>query len=153
LNRTPQAIQAYQSTAMLAEKAGDIKLESLAWAHLAELQEASSDATAVASYQRSLLLDQKSGDTLAEAADWFNYGQFLRRSKASAELAFACVLRAEDLLRPTGGEQYETVSKVRQQLQQQMGSRSATVRKKLAAYLLQASSFGSTKELSLRRRP
>ncbi|MFZ0639963.1 MAG: tetratricopeptide repeat protein [Candidatus Acidiferrales bacterium] len=146
LNRTPQAIQAYRSAATLAEKAGDSKLESLAWAHLAELQEANSDATAAAgSYQRSLLLDQKSGDTTAEAADWFNYGQFLRRSKESAELAFACVLRAEDLLRSTGGEQYQTVSKVRQQLEQQIGSRSATVRKKLSAYLLQASSFGSTK--------
>ncbi|MGC1107077.1 MAG: tetratricopeptide repeat protein [Candidatus Acidiferrales bacterium] len=146
LNRTAQATQAYQSAATLAEKAGDSKLESLAWAHLAELQEATSDAeAATASYQRSLLLDAKSGDTLAEAADWFNYGQFLRRSKASVELAFACLLRAEDLLRPSGGEQYQTVSRVRRQLEQQIGNRSAMVRKKLSTYLLQASSFGSTK--------
>jgi tetratricopeptide (TPR) repeat protein len=145
LNRPDQAKQAYQSAVMLAEKAGDIKLESLAWAHLAELQEAGSDPAAAISYQRSLALDEKSGDTTAEAADWFNYGQFLRRGKASAELTFACVLRAEDLLKASGGEQYETVLKIRQQLEQQLGSKSATVRKKLSSYLLQASSLGSAK--------
>ena len=146
LNRVPQATQAYQSAVTLAERAGDIKLESLASAHLAELQETSGDAAAAAaSYQRSLLLDEKSGDTTAEAADWFNYGQFLRRSKASPELAFACILRAENLLQSAGGEQFETVSKVRQQLQQELGSKSAAVRKNLSAYLLKASSFGSAK--------
>jgi tetratricopeptide (TPR) repeat protein len=146
LNRAPRATEAYQSALTLAEKAGDVKLESLAWAHLAELQETSGDAAAaVGSYQRSLLLDQKSSDTAAEGADWFNYGQFLRRSGAPAELAFACILRAEDLLQPTGGEQLETVSKVREQLQKEMGSKSAAVRKNLSTYLLQASSFRSTK--------
>ena len=146
LNRAPQAAQAYQSAATLAQKAGNIKLESLAWAHLAEAQEASGNAAdAARSYQRSLLLDGKSGDTVAEAADWFNYGQFLRRSAASPELAFACILRAEDLLHATGGEQYEAVSKVRQQLERQIGSRSATIRKKLSAFLLQASSISFTK--------
>jgi tetratricopeptide (TPR) repeat protein len=146
LNRAAQAIQAYQSAATLAEKIGDAKLESLAWAHLAEVQEASGDASAAtASHQRTLVLDSKSGDKLAEAVDWFNYGQFLRRKGASAELAFACVLQAEDLLKPTGGEQYETVLKVRQQLEQQIGSKSATVRKNLPAYLAQASTFAPAK--------
>lgn len=144
LDRTPQASEAYQSAALLAEKAGDTRLESLAWAHLAALQEASSEAPAAArSYERSLLLDEKSGDRQAEGVDWFNYGEFLGRGEASAELAFACVLRAEDLLQSTGGEQYLTVSKVRRQWEQHLGSRSATVRKKLSAYLLQASTFDS----------
>lgn len=147
LNRVDQATQAYQSTATLAEKAGNIKLESLAWAHLAELQETRDDvAAATTSYQRSLVLDAKSGDTSAEAADWFNYGQFLRRGAVSGELSFACILRAEDLLTTTGGEQYQTVVKVRQQLEQQLGPKSAAVvRKKLSEYLLRASSFAPAK--------
>ena len=146
LNRIGEATEAYQSAAALAQKATDIKLESLVWAHLAEMQETGSDVVAAAaSYHRTLILDAKSGDTTAEAADWFNYGQFLRRSAASAQLAFACVLRAEDLLKATGGKQYQTVMKVRQQLEQQLGNRSAAVRKKLPAYLLEASSFAPSK--------
>ena len=146
LNRAALAARAYQSAASLAEKVSDFKLESLAWAGLGEIQESSNDeASAAASYQRGLVLDEKSGDQLADAADWFNYGQFLRRSRASAELAFACVFHAEELLRPTGGAQYEAVSKVEQQLERQVGDKSATVRKKLSAYLAQASSFEPAK--------
>ena len=51
LKHQQQAERAYQSAATLAEKAGDIKLESLAWAHLADLQETSGDrSAATASY-------------------------------------------------------------------------------------------------------
>jgi tetratricopeptide (TPR) repeat protein len=146
LNRTQQAAQAYQSAATLAEKARNIKLESLAWEHLADLQETSGDNAAAATfYQRSLALDEKSGDAKAAGADWFDYGQFLRRSAAPAELAFACILHAEDLLGKAGGEQYETVRKVRKQLEQQLGGKAVMVRKKLSAYLLQASSFEAAK--------
>jgi tetratricopeptide (TPR) repeat protein len=146
LNRTQEALQAYQSAATLAEKASIIKLESLACARLADLQETQGkQAAAASSYQRSLLLDEESGDTTAAAADWFDYGQFLRRRAAPDELAFACILHSQDLLGKASGEQYETVFKVRQQLEQQLGGKASTVRKKLSAYLLQASSFGSAK--------
>jgi tetratricopeptide (TPR) repeat protein len=146
LNRAAQASEAYQSAASLAEKAGNTRLESIAWAHLADLQETSGNAAAAElSYERSLLLDEQSGDILGEAADWFNYGQFLRRSGASAELAFACVLKAEDLLRPSGGNQLETVASVRRKLEQQLGSKASSVRNNLSEYLAQATSLGSTK--------
>lgn len=142
LNRDPAAAEAYQSAASLAEKIENVKLESLAFAHLAAVQEKDNEAAAAAaSYQQALALDSQSGDALAQAADWFNYGQFLRHSGAPSNLSFACILKSEDLLRASGGEQYNVVSKIRKQLEAEMGRKSEDVRRNLSALLQQASAF------------
>ena len=79
MKRNDAAFTGYRSAIALAQRAGDPKLESLALAHLADLQEKTGDVKSAAeSYQRGLALDAKSADPHAEALDWFNYGQFLR---------------------------------------------------------------------------
>src|SRR5579863_7098984 len=104
INHTDAALGGYRSAIAMAQRTGENKLESLAYAHLADLQEKSGDVKSAAdSYQRGLALDAKTGDTKGEAFDWFNYGRFLRRDGLPDDLAYACLLHAENLLASTGG--------------------------------------------------
>lgn len=147
LNQTNAALAEYASAISLAERASDAKLESLALAHLADLQEKAGNAQAAAgSYQRGLVLDAKIGDPRAEAFDWFNYGQFLRRRGLRDDLAYACFVRAENLLAAGGGEELETVRTARRQVEGRLGKKALTVQKNLPVLLagatgLRASSF------------
>jgi len=125
IHRSDSALTRYQSAIALAQSASNLKLETLALAHLADLQERKNDAAAAAqSYQRSLALDAKAGDALAEGFDWFNYGQFLRRHQLPKDLAYACFLRAENLLANANPTQLETVQAARRQLESEMGKKS-----------------------------
>ena len=65
INRSDAALARYQSAIALAQNANSAKLEGLALAHLADLQDKRNDAAAAAqSFQRALALDAKSGDQL-----------------------------------------------------------------------------------------
>jgi tetratricopeptide (TPR) repeat protein len=100
----------------------------VAQAHLADLQDKMGDARAAAeSYKRGLLLDAKNGDPQSEGVDWFNYGQFLRRRGLPDELAYACLLRAEDLLASANAEgpTLETVLTARKQVESRLGKKAA----------------------------
>jgi tetratricopeptide (TPR) repeat protein len=142
LNQAPAAIADYKAGAAIAEHARDAKLESVALAHLADLQEKMGDAKAAAeSYQRTLSLDDKSGDAQTEGIDWFNYGQFLRRHGLPDDLAYACLLRAENLLALSGGSELETVRQMRRQVEGRLGSKAATAQKNLPALLALADSL------------
>jgi tetratricopeptide (TPR) repeat protein len=126
----------------LAERARDARLESLALAHLGDLQEKKGDAQGAArSYQRGLALDAKAGDPRSEAFDWFNYGQFLRRRGRPEELAYACFLRAEDLLGDAGGQDLLTVRTIRRDVESRLGKKAAAARKELPELLARASSL------------
>ncbi|MGD0544451.1 MAG: tetratricopeptide repeat protein [Candidatus Acidiferrales bacterium] len=143
IHRPDSALTRYQSAIILAQNANNPKLESLALAHLADLQEKKNDASAAAqSYQRSLALDAKAGDALAEGFDWFNYGQFLRRHQLPKDLAYACFLRAEDLLANANPTQLETVHAARRQLESEMGRKSPlAAQKDLPALLARATNL------------
>ncbi|MGD1210382.1 MAG: tetratricopeptide repeat protein [Candidatus Acidiferrales bacterium] len=142
LNQTNAALAEYASAISLAEPASDAKLESLALAHLADLQEKASNPQAAAgSYQRGLALDAKMGDPRAEAFDWFNYGQFLRRRGLRDDLAYACFVRAENLLAPGGGEELETVRNARRQVESRLGRKALTVQKNLPVLLAGATNL------------
>jgi tetratricopeptide (TPR) repeat protein len=139
VNRTDAAFAEYRSALVMAERAGDTKRESLALAHLADLQEKTGDVKSAAdSYQRGLALDAKSADPHAEALDWFNYGQFLRRHKMPDELIYACLLHAEQLLENTGGTELETVKTVRRQVESSLGRNADKSQKDLPALLARA---------------
>ncbi len=107
------------------------------------MQEKKNDAAAAAqSYQRSLALDAKAGDALAEGFDWFNYGQFLRRHQLPKDLAYACFLRAENLLANANPTQLETVQAARRQLESEMGKKSPiAAQKDLPALLARATNL------------
>ena len=142
VNRSDAAMARYQSAIALAQNANNPKLEGLALAHLADLQDKRNDAPAAAqSFQRALALDAKSGDPLAEGSDWFNYGQFLRRHQLPKDLAYACLLRAEDLLATAAPAQLQTVQTARRQLEAELGAKAPAARKDLPALLARAANL------------
>jgi tetratricopeptide (TPR) repeat protein len=143
IHRTDSALLRYQSAITLAQNANNPKLESLALAHLADLQEKKNDAAAAAqSYQRGLALDAKADDALAEGLDWFNYGQFLRRHQLPKDLAYACFLRAENLLTSADPDQLQTVQAARRQLESEMGKKTPiAAQKDLRALLARATNL------------
>jgi tetratricopeptide (TPR) repeat protein len=144
-NHADAALAGYLSAIALAQRAGDAKLEGLASVHLADLQEKRGDAKAAAiSYQRALELDGKARDAHSEGLDWFNYGQFLRRHGQPDDLAYACFLRAENLLLGTGGADLETVQKIRRQVESRLGKEAALARKEVSERLARAVALPSS---------
>jgi tetratricopeptide (TPR) repeat protein len=140
INHSDSANAAYRSAIAIAQRTGNAKLESLAYAHLADLQEKSGDDKSAAdSFQRGLALDAKSGDVHGEAFDWFNYGQFLRRHGLPEDLAYACLLHAEDLLADTNGTELETVKANRRQVESHLGNGASASKRNLPALLARAS--------------
>lgn len=145
INRADLAAPQYQSAIDLAERAGDLKLESLAFAHLGDLQEKAGDSKSAAqSYQRGLKLDAKAGDPRGEAVDWFNYGQFLRRHAQPDELVYACLLRAEDLLKNTDGPELAAVRSARGEVESRLGKSARKSHTNLPQLLATASSLPTT---------
>lgn len=139
IKQTDAARARYEGAIAMAEKAANTKLESIAYAHMADSQEKSGDVKSAAeSYQRGLALDSKTGDARGEALDWFNYGQFLRRHGMPDELAYACLVHAEQLLASTGGAELETAKKTRREVEEHMGSKAATSQKELPELLARA---------------
>jgi tetratricopeptide (TPR) repeat protein len=141
-NHASAALTEYNSAIALAEKSKDTKLEGVALAHQADLQDRSGDiASAAHSYQRALTVDAMSGDARSEAFDWFNYGQFLRRHNQPDELVYACFVRAENLLAGTGGSDLQTVQAARDQAASRMGAKAGILQKELSALLARATSL------------
>jgi tetratricopeptide (TPR) repeat protein len=141
-HQTQAAIAAYRDAVRLAHAAGNLREESLAESHLADaLDSAKLFPDAAEAYQRAIGLDERSGDTNAEAVDWFNYGQLLSRSAVAPRFAFACFLRAEQLLSGVGGTQLDAVAKTRGEAEKRLGGEANAVRKNLDATLAEAKSL------------
>jgi tetratricopeptide (TPR) repeat protein len=144
-NNDSAALTEYQAAISMAERAGDARLESLAFAHLADWQEKTGDSKSAAlSYERGLALDARAADPRSEAFDWFNYGQFLRRHGLPAELAYACLLRAENLLSGVGGQEIATVRVALREMESRLGKKAPAARKDLALLLSRATSLPSS---------
>jgi tetratricopeptide (TPR) repeat protein len=138
-SQSAASLDHYNFAIGLAGRIGDAQLESLALAHLGDLQEKLGDQqNAARSYQRGLDLDAKVNDPANEAIDWFNYGQFLRHHRVSGELAYACFLRSENLLESSGGQGLETVRAVRKQVGASLGTKAAAAQEQLPALLARA---------------
>jgi len=133
-NRNVDALQGYKFAVQSAEKSGEKTIEGLALAHLAELQEKTGDPAAAArSYQRALFLDADLSDPRGAASDWLNYAQFLRRRQQSERLVFACMLRAEELVRATPGDELSAIAQARAQSEARLGREATQVRRTLEA--------------------
>jgi tetratricopeptide (TPR) repeat protein len=138
-NQTPAAQARYDSAIASAVKSNDAKLESLALAHRADLQDKIGDiAGAAQSYQRGLALDSTINDSRGVASDWFDYGQFLRRHNEPDEIVYACFLHAESLLAGTSGSDLSTVQAERRQLASKLGKKADVAQTELPALLARA---------------
>jgi tetratricopeptide (TPR) repeat protein len=145
INRPDLAVPKYQSAIDLAQRAGDNKLGSLAFAHVADFQEKAGDTKSAAqSFQHGLALDAKANDPRSEAVDWFNYGQFLRRHGLPDDLAYACFLRAQSLLVNGNAPELAAVQTARQEIESRLGKKASASQKNLPNLLASASALPAT---------
>jgi tetratricopeptide (TPR) repeat protein len=148
--RMDDAMKGYQAAVSYSEKSGNRATQSLALAHLADLQERLGDSAGAAkSHQSALALDAGLRDAKSAAIDWFNYGQFLLRTHQEEKLAFACFLHAQDLLRGTSVEEVQPVTHAREMSESRLGRQAAEARKEAAqlvekALTLPSSTFSSS---------
>jgi tetratricopeptide (TPR) repeat protein len=141
-NHPAEALQGYNTAIDFAAKAEDKALESLALVHRADLQEKQEDTTAAArSYQSALGLDASLSDTRSAASDWLNYGQFLRRRHQPERYVFACMLRSENLLSATPGDELAAIVQARAESETRLGREAATVRHRSEAIAAEALSL------------
>lgn len=127
--RPTEALQGYDTAIDFSKKAEDKELESLALIHRAELEEKQGeDGAAAQSYQRALTIDAVLSDARSAASDWLNYGQFLRRQHQPERLVFACMLRAENLLATTPGDELSAVGQARAESEARLGREAAVLR-------------------------
>lgn len=125
------ALQSYHLAEKLAVQTRQPKLESVADVNEAALQAKSGKAAdALPLYQHALQLDSSSGDDTARAVDWFAYGRFLDDSGFPPRLAYACVLKSENLTRSLPNPAVpEMLVATRTQLENKLGAQAASIRR------------------------
>jgi tetratricopeptide (TPR) repeat protein len=141
-SRNKDAMDGYHAAEKFAAKLNNPSLRSLAMVHASEVQERTGEfAEAADSYQQALLLDETQNDSLSTASDWFNYAQFLRRHQQPERLVFACLYRAEDLMKPNPGKELSAIVNAREESAARLGSESRTVPDNLSKLLSEALSL------------
>ena len=132
VNHGGDAVKGYTAAIGFAKKAGQKPLESLALAHLADLQEKRGDVGGAAlSYQRALRLDAELPDARSTASDWFNYAQFLHKEQQPERYIYACLLHAENIMKKTPGDELTVITQGRKESEARLGKEAGAVRNKL----------------------
>ncbi len=125
------AVQSYRLAEALAVQTRQPKFESLADVNEAELQAKTGKVDdALRLYQHALQLDQSNGDNSASAQDWLAYGRFLDDTGFPARLAYASLLKSENLAKslPDSSVSEPRVA-ARRQLEKQLGSEAGLIRR------------------------
>jgi tetratricopeptide (TPR) repeat protein len=134
VNQAAEAQRGYETAIHLAEKISNRILQSLALAHLADLQERQGNVrAALLAYQQALALDATLTDATGAATDWFNYGQFLRRQHAPDALVLACFAKARELTGETRGVLLSSVLQAQEEVQSGQGRGKAASRSAASA--------------------
>jgi tetratricopeptide (TPR) repeat protein len=125
-----------QKAAELSAQAGEKSMLSAAYSVLAQaLTEGGKGAEALSFYQRSIQLDRETGESQQEGLAWFKYGQFLKRSGQSDRLVLACLIKAEQLLKPGRGKEVDLIAEARRQEERTLGKDAAMVGRDLDSLL------------------
>ncbi len=130
-SQTELAIKSYQLAEKLAAQTRLAKLESLADVSEAELEARNGKLDAALElYQNALRLDDSVADTSASAEDWFAYGHFLDTAGFEPRLAYACLLKSESTRHSQpAGEIPRSLTAERQQIEKNMGTTAAAIRR------------------------
>jgi tetratricopeptide (TPR) repeat protein len=125
VNQAQAAERSYELAGKIAAQSGQVKLESLASVRQAQMASRHHQlSSALRLYQHALALDGALNDPHGEAADWYVYALFLRDSGFPARLAYACLLKSAALSRSlTNGSEPESMTQVREQVEQELGAR------------------------------
>lgn len=99
-SQADQAVRSYHMAEKLAAQTKQSKLESVADVNEAALQaKAGKLDEALQLYKHALSLDESTGDNRSAAEDWAAYGRFLDEAGFPARLAYACMVKSENLAR------------------------------------------------------
>ena len=140
-SQTDMAVRAYHLAEKLAVQTGQAKLESVADVDEAALQAKSGKlGEALQLYQHALALDSSTGDNGASAEDWFAYGSLLEDSGFPPRLAYACMVKAENLTKAasstpsvsvpgTGTNLPDSTDSVRHDIEKQLGVQASAIRR------------------------
>jgi hypothetical protein len=100
MQQTDDAEKTYEAARKMAVQVDDKGAESLANMYQAQLKFSQHEiAEALPLYQRAIRLDQFLGDPRVLAQDWYTYGVFLRDSRLSTRLSYACLMKSEMLMK------------------------------------------------------
>ena len=100
MQQTAEAEKSYEAARQMAVQVDDKNAESLANMYEAQLKFSQHEfAEALPLYQRAIRLDQFLGDPRVVAQDWYTYGIFLRDSRLSTRLSYACLMKSEMLMK------------------------------------------------------
>jgi tetratricopeptide (TPR) repeat protein len=111
------AEKSYAMARSIAAETKEAALESQASASEAALKAAQhKNAEALRLYQHALQLDATLNDPRTHAADWYNYGLFLRETGFPARLSYACMMKAEQLMKPLNAPELKLVAAAREEL-------------------------------------
>jgi len=100
MQQTSDAEKSYEAARQMAMQVGDKNSESIANMYEAQLKFSQHEiADALPFYQRAIRLDQFLGDPRTVAQDWYTFGVFLRDSRLSTRLSYACFMKSEILMK------------------------------------------------------
>lgn len=130
-SQTERAVKSYQLARKLAAQTGQARLESVADINEAALQgKAGKLSDALQLYQHALQLDESINDSKASAQDWFAYGHFLEDAGFPARLAYACVVKSENLVRSSADRKFlESVEQAKKRLGTRLGVEAAALQR------------------------
>ncbi len=140
-SQTDTAMKAYHLAEKLAVQTRQAKLESVADVNEAALQAKTGKLDeALQLYQHALMLDSSAGDTGAGAEDWFAYGTLLEDSGFPPRLAYACMVKSENLKRAAALTQSvsgkgteaatpDSPSSSRREIEKELGAQASVIRR------------------------
>jgi tetratricopeptide (TPR) repeat protein len=130
-SQTELAVKSFHLAEKLAAQTGQSKLESVADLNEAALQSKAGKLTdALQLYQHALQLDDSTGDNSASADDWLVYGRFLQEEGFPARLAYACMVKSENITRALSNPALpDSLVALRMQLEKQLGAEAAALRR------------------------
>lgn len=138
-NHPDRALKLYDLGRTIASQSNQPRIESVASLNQAILESKSGRVSdALALYQNALKLDRSTNDSTAEAADWQAYGVFMNSQGYPKRLAYACLVRAETLLRDTKTEPLPSTMQLRTELEATLGQQANAIRKDPAPLLQEA---------------
>jgi tetratricopeptide (TPR) repeat protein len=138
--QTETAVHSYRLAEKIAAQTRQTKLESVADVNEAVLQAKAGKLTdALQLYQQALRLDLSAGDDRAAAEDWLAYGRFLDDAGFPPRLAYACIVKSEELSRALPNPAVpESLVAERKQMEKQLGAQATSVRNDPEPLLQQA---------------
>jgi len=130
LNRSEDALKIYELGRRIATQTGQPKFESVASLNQAILESKSGRvATALPLYQNALKVDRTMNDPIAEAADWQAFAVFLNHQGFEKKLAYACLVRAETVLRNSQAALLPASAQLKMELESTIGKEANSIRK------------------------